>query len=147
MAQRVVLDDDIDGTPAEETLRFAVDGRDMEIDLNKAHLAEFYKMIEPFVANARELKDRLPPPSVRAYRAAAHKPGLGPWFVDNGITAADVRIWCQQNGIPVNVMGRIPADIAQQYENAHRMSARKQEKLQTVYSDPVLQPFSGASKK
>ena len=146
MAQRVVLDDDIDGTPAEETLRFSVDGRDMEIDLNKEHLDKFYKMIEPFIANARELKDRLPPPSVRAYRAAAHKPGLGPWFVDNGITAADVRIWCQQNGVPVNTMGRIPADIAQQYENAHRMSARKQEKL-AVYSDPVLQPFSGAGKK
>jgi hypothetical protein len=46
-------------------------------------------------------------------------------------------------------MGRIPVNIAQQYENAHRMSARKQEKLQTVYSGPpvVMQPFSDASKK
>jgi hypothetical protein len=37
----VALEDDLDGGPAEETLRFGVDGSEYEIDLNKKNASTF----------------------------------------------------------------------------------------------------------
>jgi hypothetical protein len=47
------LTDDIDGSDAVETLRFAFDGRSYEIDLNKKNAAAFRKAVGPYVKAAR----------------------------------------------------------------------------------------------
>jgi len=66
MAQKVTvaLEDDLNGGPAEETLRFAFGGTDYEIDLNKNNAATFRKQLAPFLEHAR-----------KAGRAPSRRPG------------------------------------------------------------------------
>jgi hypothetical protein len=60
MAQRVeiLLTDDLDGGQASQTVRFALDGRDLEIDLNDKNAAKLRKAFEPFVVSGRRLGAR-----------------------------------------------------------------------------------------
>jgi hypothetical protein len=52
MAQRVtvVLEDDLTGGPAEQTVRFAFDGTDYEIDLSAKNAAAFGKQLAPILS-------------------------------------------------------------------------------------------------
>jgi hypothetical protein len=54
MAKTVVvkLVDDLDGSPAEETVAFGLDGKSYEIDLNKANAARLRKLLDPFLEKA-----------------------------------------------------------------------------------------------
>ena len=49
----VALEDDLDGGPAEETVRFGVDGSEYEIDLNKKNSGAFRRQLAPFLEHAR----------------------------------------------------------------------------------------------
>ena len=55
MAQRVTvaLEDDLTGGKAEQTVRFAFDGTDYEIDLNAKNAAAFGKQLAPYIEHAR----------------------------------------------------------------------------------------------
>jgi hypothetical protein len=50
----VALEDDLEGGPADETVRFAVDGAELEIDLNKKNAAAFHGQLAPFIEHARK---------------------------------------------------------------------------------------------
>ena len=54
MAKTVIvkLTDDLDGTDAEETVRFSLDGLSYEIDLNAENAAKLRDALEPFIARA-----------------------------------------------------------------------------------------------
>ena len=56
MAQKVAvaLEDDLTGGPAAETLRFAFEGTDYEIDLNAKNGTAFRKQLAPYVEHARK---------------------------------------------------------------------------------------------
>ena len=56
MAQRVTvaLEDDLDGGPADETVRFGFGGSDYEIDLSKKNANTFRKQLAPFIEHARK---------------------------------------------------------------------------------------------
>jgi hypothetical protein len=56
MAQRVTveLEDDLDGGPADETLRFGLDGTEYEIDLRKTNASKFRRQIAPYLDHARK---------------------------------------------------------------------------------------------
>jgi hypothetical protein len=58
MAQKafVTLEDDLDGGPADETVRFGLDGSEYEIDLNRKNATRFRKQIGPFVEHARAVR-------------------------------------------------------------------------------------------
>jgi hypothetical protein len=58
MAKTVIvkLTDDLDGGDADETMRFAVDGRSYEIDLSSANAAALREALNPFVAKARPIE-------------------------------------------------------------------------------------------
>src|SRR5437763_11520501 len=49
----VALEDDLDGGPADETVRFAFGGAEYEIDLNKKNARAFRKQLAPFIDHAR----------------------------------------------------------------------------------------------
>ena len=55
MAQRVTiaLEDDLTGGPAEQTVRFAFDGTDYEIDLNAKNAAAFGSSSRPTLSAGR----------------------------------------------------------------------------------------------
>src|SRR5690349_15787579 len=50
----VTLDDDLDGRPADQTVRFAVGGASYEIDLSRKNAAAFGKQLAPFIEHARK---------------------------------------------------------------------------------------------
>ena len=60
MAQKVTvaLEDDLTGGPADETVRFAVDGTDYEIDLSAKNAAAFGKLLAPYIEHARKAGGR-----------------------------------------------------------------------------------------
>jgi hypothetical protein len=106
MAQRVTvaLEDDLDGGPADETVRFAFGGADYEIDLSKKNAAAFRKKLAPFVEHARKPGRAQPR---RGSRTAASRQRSG-----------DIRAWAKDHGIAVSERGRIPASVVDQYQAA-----------------------------
>jgi Lsr2 len=56
MAQKVtvVLEDDLDGGPADETVRFGLGGADYEIDLSTKNATAFRRKLAPFIEHARK---------------------------------------------------------------------------------------------
>jgi hypothetical protein len=105
MAQKVhiVLVDDIDGSDAEETVTFGLDGATYEIDLNSANGAKLREALASYVGHARKVGGR------RGTRKAA---GSGP-------SAAEIRAWARSNGYDVPDRGRVSADVRQAYDAAN----------------------------
>ena len=103
MAQKVtvVLEDDLTGGPAEQTIRFAFDGTDYEIDLNVKNAAAFGKQLAPYLEHAR-----------RAGRAQPRRPGRS---TPSRQRTGDIRAWARQRGVAVSDRGRIPASVVEQY--------------------------------
>ena len=107
MAQKVTvaLEDDLDGGPADETIRFAIDGTGYEIDLRTSHADAFRTQLAPYIEHAR-----------RAGRPQPHRPGR---IAASRPHTGDIRAWAKDRGIVVNERGRIPANVAEQYRAAH----------------------------
>ncbi|MFL6107686.1 MAG: Lsr2 family protein [Marmoricola sp.] len=103
MAQKVsiVLVDDIDGSDAEETVSFALDGRDYEIDLNSKNAAGLRDALAPYVGHAR--------------RAGSRKRGRS----GGGPSPADIRSWARENGFEVPDRGRVSQQVKDAYVAAH----------------------------
>ena len=108
MAQRVTvaLEDDLDGGPAAETVRFGVGGAEYEIDLSAKNAAKFRRQLAPFIEHAR-----------KAGRGQRRRPGR---TAANRERGGGVRAWAKQAGITVSDRGRIPASVLEQYEAARR---------------------------
>ncbi|HSS92084.1 MAG TPA: Lsr2 family protein [Streptosporangiaceae bacterium] len=106
MAQKitVALEDDIDGGPADETVRFGLGGADYEIDLSRKNAAAFRRQLAPFIDHAR-----------RAGRGPRRRPGR---TASSRERSADIRAWAKDQGITVSDRGRIPASVAEQYDAA-----------------------------
>jgi len=106
MAQKVsvVLEDDLTGGPAEQTIRFAFDGTDYEIDLNAKNAAAFSKQLAPYLEHGR-----------RAGRAQPRRPGR---TAGNRQRSGDIRAWAKEHGLAVSERGRIPASVVEQYQAA-----------------------------
>ena len=106
MAQRVTaeLEDDLDGGPADETLRFGLDGTEYEIDLRNTNASKFRRQIAPYIDHARE-----------AGRGQRRRPVRTPSSRER---SGDIRAWAKGQGIPVSERGRFPASVVQQYEAA-----------------------------
>jgi len=106
MAQRVTveLEDDLEGGPAHETMRFVIDGVQYEIDLNKKNAAAFRKQVGPYIEYARRAGRGQRRRSVRAASSRQH--------------SGDMRAWAKDQGISVSARGRIPASVVEQYEAA-----------------------------
>lgn len=105
MAQQVniVLVDDIDGTPADETVSFALDGKEYEIDLNTKNAEKLRDAIAPYLGHARRSGGR------RRGRSAS---GTGP-------SPADIRAWARDNGFNVPDRGRVSSEVREAYLAAH----------------------------
>lgn len=111
MAQRVqvILEDDIDGGTAAETVTFGIDGSSYEIDLSKKNAAKLRDALAPYVANARRASRRT---------AGARRGGQSASRNDRGRIQA-IREWARTNGHAVSDRGRIPASIVEAYEKAN----------------------------
>ena len=106
MAQKIqtLFVDDIDGSEAEGTIRFGLDGVGYEIDLNLAHSEELHKALAPYLAHARKTGG--------ARRAARGRRD------GTAIDTHKVREWARGQGIEIKDRGRVPADIVEKYRQA-----------------------------
>jgi hypothetical protein len=111
MAQKiqVLLIDDVDGSEAEETISFALDGNAYEIDLTSANAARLRDAIAPWIGHARRASNGRALPGGRSGRSSAR--------VDREQTQA-IRDWARSNGHQVSDRGRIPAAIVEAYHSA-----------------------------
>ena len=107
MAQKVTtlveLTDDIDGGKAEQTVRFAFDGHQYEIDLSKKNINALNKALKPYVDSARK---------VRASRGAR----AGTTRRSQQVNLSEVRLWAKSNGYDISDRGRIPAAVMEAYQ-------------------------------
>jgi hypothetical protein len=101
--------DDIDGSEAEGTVRFALDGSEYEIDLSTAHSTELRQSLESYVAHARKVSGT----TRRAARGASRKGS-------SSVDATAVRSWAREQGIDIKERGRVPASIVARYKEATR---------------------------
>ena len=110
MAQKVqvLLVDDVDGGPADETVTFGLDGVTYEIDLTSAHAAELRDAFAHWVGHARKV-------GARTTAARPARPGRRSANSD----AHAIREWAKGHGLAVSERGRISAEVRAAYEAAN----------------------------
>ena len=114
MASRTVLHDDLDGSEAQQTVEFSLEGRHYEIDLKDEHVQQLRDSLGRFIGAARVVthgRATAPraPRGTAAREAAATKEEL-----------ARIRHWAREHGHHVADRGRIPEPIREAYRAAHR---------------------------
>jgi len=115
MAQKVqvLLVDDLDGGEASETVSFALDGNNYEIDLSDKNATELRDAFAKYVGAAR-----------KAGRSASSSGGRSGRRSGGSSTAMDreqaaaIRSWAKKQGLKVSDRGRIPATIIEQYNKS-----------------------------
>ena len=87
MAQEitVVLEDDLDGGPADETVRFALDGSAYEIDLSKKHAKALRRKLDPYISHARKAGRGSRRRSGRSAASRERSDGIRAWAKAHGI--------------------------------------------------------------
>jgi nucleoid-associated protein Lsr2 len=109
VAQKVLvaLVDDVDGSEADESVKFALDGVAYEIDLSSKNAQKLRGVLEPYVEVARRTGGR-------ASRGRGRPPTLAAAGGSSGgrkAETAEIRAWAKAQGYDVSDRGRIPADI------------------------------------
>lgn len=105
MAQKVniVLVDDLDGSEADETLTFGLDGITYEIDLSDSNATALREALAGYVGHARKVSG-----GARRGRKAA-----------GSSNTKNVREWAKAQGMEVSERGRVSAEIQRAYDAAH----------------------------
>ncbi len=106
MAQKIqtLFIDDLDGSEADGTVRFGLDGADYEIDLSVTHSEELHKALAPYIAHARK--------AAGTRRVARGRRNA------SAIDTRKAREWAREQGIEIKERGRVPANIVEKYRQA-----------------------------
>jgi nucleoid-associated protein Lsr2 len=115
MAQKVqvLLVDDLDGGEASETVSFAIDGNNYEIDLSGKNAEELRDAFAKYVGAARKAGRS----TSSAGRSSSRRSGGSSTSMDRDQAAA-IRSWAKGKGLKVSDRGRIPATIIEQYNQS-----------------------------
>ena len=109
MAQKVqtIFIDDLDGSDADGTIRFGLDGTDYEIDLNTEHAQQLRDVLARYIAAACRIGASARQPARSRRKAPASTPNT-----------TEVREWAKAQGINVKDRGRIPAELVVKFQAA-----------------------------
>jgi Lsr2 len=104
MASRtiILLEDDIDGSKADETVEFGIDGTSYAIDLSDSNAMKLQGALDGYISKARKVSGK---------RSTTHK-------ANSAIDLKAVRAWAASKGIELSSRGRVPASILEQYRSA-----------------------------
>lgn len=111
MAQKTIITmiDDLDGTPIEsgtgETVIFAIDGAEYEIDLTDANATILRDSLRSFTEAGRPTRRGRPTSKSTVRRSATN--------------SSAIREWASRNGHEVNRRGRISQEIQDAYRSSH----------------------------
>lgn len=115
MAQRttVMLVDDLDGTDADESLEFGLDGATYEIDLTHAHAAVLRDALAPYVGHARRTgRGPAAPRRRRASSTSTSSSSRSSSAAGGRDQNKAIRDWAARHGHPLAARGRIPAAVS-----------------------------------
>ena len=109
MAQKVqtLFIDDIDGSAADGTVRFGLDGTGYEIDLNSEHAQALRDALALYISAARRVSA-----STRRQVPNGRKAPV------NGVNTTEIREWAKAQGIEVKDRGRVPAELVVKFKAA-----------------------------
>ena len=109
MAQKIqtLFIDDLDGSEAEGTIRFGLDGTEYEIDLNAEHAQALRDALARYVHAARRPRGGARRPARGGRQASA-----------GGVDSTEVREWAKAQGIAVKDRGRVPAELVVKFKAA-----------------------------
>lgn len=109
MAQKIhiVLEDDLDGSEASQTISFGLDGTSYEIDLNDKNADKLRGLLAPYVGHGRKVG------------AAPRRGGRRSAANSGGPSAKEIREWARAHGHDVPDRGRVSAEVRSAYDAAH----------------------------
>ena len=112
MAQRVqiVLEDDLDGGTAAETVTFGLDGVSYEIDLSDKNAGKLRDEFASWIGHARRSGGR---------RTTSRRVAGGSSSASSRRDLSAVRAWARANGHQVSDRGRVSAAVQEAYDKAH----------------------------
>ena len=109
------LVDDLDGTVLEDgagsTVRFALEGRQFEIDLSDENVDKLREALAPFISAGRTVSAGGGGGRSSGSRRNSSRSGGG--------ELAAIRAWAQSNGFSVGDRGRISAEVREAYERSN----------------------------
>ena len=112
MAKQVItlLTDDLDGSEADRTVEFGLDGVTYTIDLSDKNIGKLRKVLDPYLAvGTRVRRDGREAPS--ATRSQTATVPLAKVRAKN----KSIREWAAGNGYEVSERGRIPVEVVEAY--------------------------------
>jgi hypothetical protein len=92
-----------------QTVAFALDGAELEIDLTDKHAAELRAAFAPYLACARKVTRR----TNGHARVTPRRHSRG------GPDTGAIRDWAKAQGLELKERGRVPAEIEARYQAAH----------------------------
>jgi hypothetical protein len=104
------LVDDLDGGDADETVKFALDGVQYEIDLSSVNAEKLRDVFDPYVTHGTKVGRGGVVVGGRAAR------GRGGATADREQNRA-IRVWAKKAGKDVSDRGRIPQEIVDEYHS------------------------------
>lgn len=115
MAQKIHVElvDDIDGSPAAETVTFGLDGVQYQIDLSESNATSLREALAPYVGHGR----RAGGGSGGRRRSGGSSGSSG--SAASGPSAAEIREWARANGWDVPDRGRVSTEVREAYAAAH----------------------------
>jgi hypothetical protein len=103
----VTFVDDVDGrTAAAETVSFALDGVNYEIDLAEKNAEKLRSLLASWIAAARRTGGR----KGRSRAAGRARPDRG--------QSAVIREWARREGLDISTRGRIPRSVVEAYQKS-----------------------------
>jgi len=105
----VRLIDDLDNSPADESVTFGLDGTNYQIDLSAKHAKELRAGLDKFIQVAQRVS--------HGAVATARPRGRGRAVAKSDrVQNQAIREWAQRNGLAVAPRGRISQSIVGQYQ-------------------------------
>jgi hypothetical protein len=114
-----VLVDDLDGSPAAETVRLGWNGQWRELDLSKRNSATLSRALERYWNAGRPAST---PATQRRRRSARPRTGGVSRSSKQSRDPKVIRAWAIDNGVAVPTRGRIPRSVELQYQEATQRS-------------------------
>jgi hypothetical protein len=121
MAQRTVVSlvDDLDGTEANETVEYALDGVTYEMDLNDENAKQLREVFGPYISAARRTGGRRSTGSRSRPSSSNSSSGQGAVGRSREALKA-IRDWAKGEGWAVSDRGRLPNNVVEAYDAAHK---------------------------
>ena len=108
----VHLIDDLDGGRATETIGFALEGANYEIDLSKRNADKLRRVLRPYIESGRKVRRG-------AERESARKTRSSTTGHSEDYDRAEVRTWAKAHRIKVAPRGRISNEVVERWRQSN----------------------------